>query len=193
MQRLYLIGAKAISLVALFYLAGLLADPLFDHPFMPTFFDPLVLVCSDHVEAVHWHDISGGREQPIHPGCSFQIPPARQAWVVNAMKQLQPLAPTHGSWLIRVKQVGVNDQRIDLEVCGGKGCIGTIYEVRNGVATPMKTRIDEPEAGLVIMFIYGLLLILWWLAWAGLRRVVPNWFPPHATRVDSSAGIDSLR
>ena len=179
MRKLFLIAAKVISLTALFPLAGTLADPLFNHPFVPTFFDPLLLVCTDHVEALRWHDLSGGREQPLRPECSFQIPPARQAWVENAVRQLQSPLPWNPSWFIRVKQVGVSDQRIEFESCGGKGCIGTIYEVRNGVATPLKTRIDEPEGGLVIMFIYGLLLIPCWLAWVGLGHVAPHWFKFH--------------
>jgi hypothetical protein len=188
MRNLLLIAAKIISLIALLPLAGTLADPLFNHPFMPTFFDPLLLVCPDHVEALRWHDPSGGREQPLRLECSFQIPPARQAWVENAVKQLQSPLPWNPSWFIRVKQVGVSDQRIEFESCGGKGCIGTIYEVRNGAATPLKTRIDEPEGGLFIIFIYGLLLIPWWLAWVGLGHVAPHWFKLHVRKTKLLTG-----
>ena len=175
MRKLLLIATMVISFIALFPLSWRLADPLFTRPFQQSSFDPLLLVCPDRIEVLYWHDLSKRREQLSRLKCTFQVLPSRQRWVENAVRQLQSPAPTKSVWLVRIKQLGAENQRIELQLTGD-GFAGMIYEVRHGIVTPVNTRLVGPGGAFIAFGINVLLLLPWALFWFFARRALPHIF-----------------
>jgi hypothetical protein len=169
MKKAALIVALAISFVTLLPISWRLADPLFTHPFREDDLDPVLLACPDHVEIHRFHDLPNGSSAQLDAGCTFNIAPARQAWVENAVRALP--APGKASWQIRVKQVSAADQQIGLELLGD-GISGMIYEARQNQIVPLSTRLTGPGGAFYPLAIN---VILWGAGWLMTTFVFRVW------------------
>jgi len=159
-------GVIAISFFLLFPLSWRIGGRFFTHPFDREFYDPVLLVCSDHVEALRWHEVVKRATPSMGEGCTFHVPPERQEWVMQSLAQLK--SPGDSSWTLRVKQLGGNRQWIDLELLGD-GVAGMIYEVRDNEVTPLNSRRSGPLGAVYPLAINLLLWCALWLTVWGIR------------------------
>lgn len=175
MSKIFLGAVMAISFLALLPLSWRIGDPLFfTHPFDRTLFDPVLTICSDHVEVLKWHELANGHSLSAGEGCTFQVIQARQAWVERAVRQLQSPNPRKSAWIMQAKQLGGNRQRIDLELVGD-GVAGMIYEVRDGSIVPLKSRLTGP---LGAIFPIAINIAFWLAIWLVVWRVRSRYARP---------------
>jgi hypothetical protein len=167
MKKVALIGVIAISFFLLLPLSWRIGDRFFTHPLSQMLYDPVLLVCSDHVEALRWHEVvKNGATEPVGEGCTFHVSTDRQEWVKQSVTQLK----SHGdsSWTLRVEQLGSNRQRIDLELLGD-GVAGMIYEVRENEVIPLNSRRTGPFGAIYPLVINLLFWCALWLTVWGIR------------------------
>ncbi|MFC6644806.1 hypothetical protein ACFQBQ_04210 [Granulicella cerasi] len=151
--------------VALFPVSFAIAGRyVFTRPFDPKSTAPLLLVCGDHVETVPWAALE--HSAPTGAGCSFQVTPERQKWVEEQTRKMQ--LPGEASWVISVKQLGEQHQRVDLYTMGD-GEAGMIYEVDHGKVTPLRTRKIGPVGTMVVLVIN---VLLWLVVCFGVAGVL---------------------
>ena len=164
MRKVGLVVVIVISFFLLFPLSWRIGEKFFTHPFDQLLYDPVLLVCSDHVETLRWHDlVTNGDTEAKRSGCTFHVLPERQEWVKQAVKKLK--SPGDSSWTLRIKQLGGNRQRIDLELFGD-GVAGMIYEVRDNRITPLNSRRTGPAG---MMYPLTVNLLLWCALWLIVR------------------------
>ena len=173
MKKALYLFAMVASFFVLLPLSWRLADSLvFTRPFEDTSFDPVLLVCPDHVEVLRLRELVGSGSTAR--GCTFQVSRSEQPRVERAIKQLQSPAPTKFSWTLKVQQLGQDHQRIDLALMGN-GITGMIYDVRNERISPLHTRLTGPLGSIVPL---GIEIVLWvavWLTvWLVLRHRRPS-------------------
>jgi hypothetical protein len=170
MSKTVLRVVMRISFFALLPLSWRIGDALFfTRPFNRTLFDPVLLICSDHVGVLKWHEIAKVHDLSTEVRCTFQVASARQAWVETAVRQLQSPNPRKSAWIMHAKQLGGNRQRIDLELVGD-GVSGMIYEVQDGSIAPHKSRLTGPFGAVLPLDINIVFWIVIWLVVWGVRR-----------------------
>lgn len=164
----------AMSFFALLPLSFRIGDALFfTREFDKTLFDPVLIICSDHVEVSRLRELAYVHDLSAREGCTFQVSPSRQAWVEHAVRELQSPNPRKSAWIMHAKQLGDNCQRVDLELVGD-GLVGMIYEVRDGKITPLKSRLTGPLGAIFTLAInIAFWLAIWLVVW-GARRRPPN-------------------
>ena len=146
----------------------------FTRPFDKALFDPVLVVCSNHVEILHWHELVENQDRPAREACTFHVAPERQAWVEGAARQLQSPVPGKSSWNVRVKELEGGSQQIDLKLVGD-GIAGMIYEVRDDRVTPFKSQLTGPAGAFIPLAINVLLWVAVWLVvWRVRRRLAPS-------------------
>jgi hypothetical protein len=102
MKKFVLILVIAISFFLLFPLSWRIGETFFTLPFYKDFYDPVLLVCRDHVEVLLWHELAGGEVPSSRgEGCTFHVLPERQEWIKGEVEQLK--SPGDSSWTLRVK------------------------------------------------------------------------------------------
>ncbi|WP_157478412.1 hypothetical protein [Granulicella tundricola] len=167
MKKLVLIVVMAISFFLLFPVSWRIGQRFFTRPFNKKFYDPILLVCRDHVEFRLWHELGGSEPaSALGEGCTLQVTPERQRWVEEVVPQMK--SPGDSSWTVRVKQLGENRQWIDLELLGD-GIAGMIYEVRGNEITPLNSRLTGPEGQLYVLVVNLLLWVAIWIVVWGIR------------------------
>ena len=169
MRKTLLIAVMTISFLVLFPLSWRIGEAFFFTRPFDTLFDPVLLVCSNQVEILRWHELVKDRDSEQREGCTFQVAPERQAWVESATRQLQSLAPGKSSWTVRVKQLDGRSQQINLKLVGD-GIAGLVYQVHDGRVTPLKSQVTGPGGALIILVINALLWVAGWLAVWQIRR-----------------------
>ena len=119
----------------------------------------MLLVWPDHVEIRQIKSISEVSPRPLHAGYVFNIPPERVAWVEEQVRKRPPPSPAPDfEWLIRIRQVTHNRQRIQLEAWWKDDFRGLIYEATPNEIVPLKSRSGgigyATELGLVDFFVW---------------------------------------
>jgi hypothetical protein len=166
--------AFVLSFIWLFPLSSHFADPLFTRPYEARFEVPVLLVFPEHVEVRLVSSLSEVALLSSEARYTLAIPPARQQWVERQIQTLPP--PRPGSiWTLRVRQLGNDTQRIDLEAYRD-GFSGMIYEAHENQIVPIAYRSAGPGAMFVVISIdialsSALALLVWSvLRFARLRR-----------------------
>lgn len=160
----WVLTAFVLSLIGFFPLSSRFADPLFTRPYEARFEVPVLLVFPEHVEVRLVKSMSEVAPLPSEARYTFAIPPARQQWVERQIQTLPP--PRPGSiWTMRVRQLGNDTQRIDLEAYRD-GFSGLIYEAHQNLIVPIAYRSAGPGAAFVVISIdialsSALALIVW--------------------------------
>lgn len=179
MKKPLLILAIIVSFCALVPISSRIADPLFTHPFSdyPNFTLPILLVWPDHVEIRSVQDIAEISPLPKDAAYSFNVPPAREAWVKQQVRNTPSPNPLKAGWIIHIRQLGPERQRIQLELMGD-GYHGVVYEARSREIIPLGKRLTGAGGAYVTL---GVHLLVWggawciaWLAsvvWRRLRRI----------------------
>ena len=168
MKKFVLIVVIAISFFLLFPLSWRIGQTFFTHPFNKALYDPVLLICPHHVEVLLWHELAKSEVPSTRgEGCTFHVVPERQESVKAEVAQLK--SPGDSSWTLRVKQLGENRQRIDLELLGD-GVAGMIYEVRDNEITPLNSRLTGPAGEIYPLAVNFLLWFALWLIVWGIRR-----------------------
>lgn len=181
MRKWLFIVIAVVSFIAISPLSIRIGDHFFTLPFDKQFFDPVLEVCGDHVEALRLRELSSNNGALSSKDCTFQIAPERQAWVEDAVRHLQSPVPKKSSWVIHIKQLGRNRQRIQLELFGD-GVAGMIYEVTDERITPVSSRLTGPSGAMYILLAQ---LCLWAIV------CIVAWF--LIKRIFRSSGTRSLR
>jgi len=172
MKTMLLFLAMVVTFVLLIPLSWWISGSVFNHPFENRPSDPVLLVCLDHIEVLHWSDTNGTRDKSLHPECTFQVNASKQAWVENEVRGLPSPAPGKSRWTVQIRQLGPEDQQVDLELVGD-GTTGLIYEAKSGGVTPLKTRYAEQAGALVAISINACLWAVFWFAtwWAKAHTI----------------------
>lgn len=170
----WVLTAFVLSLIGLFPLSGRFADPLFTRPYEARFEVPVLLVFPEHVEVRLVKSMSDVAPLPNQARYTFAIPPARQQWVERQIQTLPPPRPG-STWTLRVRQLGHDTQRIDLEAYRD-GFSGLIYEAHQNQIVPIAYRSAGPGAAFIVISIdaalSGVVALLVWgvLRFARLRQ-----------------------
>ena len=179
MRKILFVAVMAISFLVLFPLSWRIGEAFFfTRPFDKALFDPVLLVCSNHVEILRWHELVENQARPASEACTFHVVPERQAWVESAARHLQSPVPGKSSWTVRVKQLEGGSQQIDLKLVGD-GIAGMIYEVRNDRVTPFKSQLTGPAGAFIALAIN---VLSWAAVWLVVWRV-RGWLTP-SVRLD---------
>jgi hypothetical protein len=168
MKKAALVIALLASFIAAFPLAFRLADPFFTFPFHKDWYQCVLLVWPDHVEARSFEDLTEVSPRPKDASYTFNVAPDRQTWVEE---QVRRLASPNGnaSWTIRVKQLGASRQEIRLELMGD-GVAGLIYEAQPDRIIPLHSRLGGPAGAFVIWAAnLGLWGSVWLIVWFVVR------------------------
>jgi hypothetical protein len=146
--RLAKIVLWVASFVVLFPISARIADPLATYPWNPAIDTKVLLLWPDRIELRPMSTLAEFSPRPSNARCSFLVPPGRQKWVEECLRNY-PLH-TDASWIIRIKQTGPSKQRIQLEVMGD-GFWGTVYEATTDRVVPLGTRLAGPGFAVVIL------------------------------------------
>jgi len=159
-----------LSLIALFPVSLRLADPFFTRQYEPSYEVPVLLVFPEHVE-VRWVKNTAELVPPTRNAAyTFAIPPDRQQWIEQQLRCSPPPRPG-SAWSLRVRQLGDETQRIELEAYRD-GFTGLIYDARKTSITPVAYRTAGPGAAFVYLMIdVGLSCILTMLVWIAMHFV----------------------
>ena len=172
--RVRKIGFRVLLIVAfigLFPISIRVADPLFTHPFRTgwQYQYPVLLVYADRVEMRWFRDLAEVSPRPKDASYTFSVPPERQRWVEQQVRDTRLPKGVDAGWVIKVKQIGPSKQQIELEVLGD-GTTGLIYEAGPEAIVPIKSRLTGPEGSMIVLGVHLLLWGCFWLiAWLGLR------------------------
>jgi hypothetical protein len=163
MKKPLLILAVILSFFAFIPISARLADPFFTRPFdrYPNFVLPILLVWPDHIEIRSVHSIAEISPLPNNAGYSFNVPPEREAWVKQQVRDTPSPNPLKAGWIIHIQQLGPERQRIQLELMGD-GYHGVVYEARPHEIIPIGKRLAGAGGAFVIL---GVHLPLWGGAW----------------------------
>ena len=161
MKKASLMIALAISFFMLFPLALRLSDPLFTHAYERSSFDPVLLVCPDHLEILQLHEAGDSKGWANETGCTFQVAPSNPAHIEKSIHGVLSPTPRKSGWVVHVKQAHDGRQRIDLFLLGD-GVAGMIYDVQDEQITPLRTRLTGPLSSLIVLVCN---FILWSAAW----------------------------
>jgi hypothetical protein len=169
-KRLKKIGVLAVGVVSFLGLLPVsfrVADELiFTRRFDPEWHYTVLLVWNDHIELRRVERLFEVSPRPKDASYTFSVPPQRQRWVEE---QVQNAPPTAGgaAWAIKVTQLGLDRQRIELEAWKD-GFSGLIYEARPGEIIPLNTKYAGPLDSATIMCVH---LLCWGSGWLGLMGV----------------------
>jgi hypothetical protein len=171
----WVLAVFVLALIGLFPLSIRFAYPLFSRPYEARFEVPVLLVFPDHVEVRLVRRLSEVSPPAADARYTFAIPPARQQWVERQIQTLPP--PRPGSiWTLRVRQLGNDTQRIDLEAYRD-GFTGMIYDAHQNQIVPIAYRSAGPGAAFIgfsiDIVLSGILALLAWglLRFTRLRRI----------------------
>jgi hypothetical protein len=171
MKKALLVVLMICSLPALFLISIPVADPFFSKPFNPGLPHFVLLVWPDHVEIRQVESISEVSPPPSDAGYVFSVPPERVAWVEEQVRRIPPPSPDPDSaWLIRVRQVTHDRQRIQLEAWWKDQFRGMIYEATPIEIAPLKTRAGGIGNAIQIG---GIDLALWCGTWIAVWIIRP--------------------
>lgn len=158
------VGIAAIMIagfIGLFPVSYLLADPIFTRPYDPGIQQGVPLVWSDHIEIRLVKNISEISPRPKNANYTFTVAPERLEWVEDQIRRLAQ--PRSGwSWSMRVRNVQLGRQEIELEMTGD-GVRGLVYEASANEIVPLRTKLSGPGGALIIM---GIDLCVWGVSWA---------------------------
>lgn len=144
-------------------------DPFFSKPFNPGLPHFVLLVWPDHVEIRQVESIFEVSPRPPDAGYVFSVPPERVAWVEEQVRKLPPPSPYPDSaWLIRVRQVSHDRQKIQLEAWWKHDFRGMIYEATPNEIIPLKTRAGDIGDSVQIA---GIDFAVWCGAWVTVGLV----------------------
>ncbi len=162
------------SFIGLFPFSARLADPLATRRYNSSIDTRVLLLWPDHIELRRVSTLPEVSPRPEGASYSFLIPPERQTWVKARLRN----EPTggDGGWIFRIKQLGPERQRIQLEVLGD-GFWGMVYEASPEKIVPLGTRLAGPEFAFVILAIHL-------VCWGGLWGLV--YTLNHTSRVPES-------
>jgi hypothetical protein len=170
MSKIVLVVVGVISFFGFASVSERIEDVLFfTRPFDKTMFDPVLLVCADHLEILKWHELAKDHDQSAGEECTFQVDSQRQVWVESEVRKLQSPPLRKGGWIIHAKQLGGNHQQIYLGLFGD-GVAGLTYEVQDDRVTPLKSLL-KGRLGAIICLVVNLALwnSIWLLVW-GVRK-----------------------
>ena len=160
MKKAALVLALVASFVTAFQLSVRLVDPFFTFPFRKDWYQCVLLIWPDHVEARSFDDLSEVSPRPKDASYTFDVSPDREAWVREQVRKL-PSPNGSAAWTIHVKQLGASRQEIRLELMGD-GIAGLIYEARPDRIIPLRSRAGGPAGAFVIL---AANLVLWGAGW----------------------------
>jgi hypothetical protein len=180
MKKTVLILAIVLSFFAFVPISDHLADPLFTHPYeeIPYFADPILLVGLDHIEIRRVQHISEISPLQNNAAYSFNVPPEREAWVKQQVRNAPSPNPLKASWIIRIQQLGPERQRIQLELMGD-GYEGIVYEARPQEIIPLGKRLAGPYSAFVSLEIQ---LLVWGGTWCIAWLASVQWKKHHRIR-----------
>ena len=160
MKKAALVFALVASFMAAFPLSMRLADRFFTFPFRKDWYQCVLLVWPDHVEARSFDDLSEVSPRPKNASYSFNVSPDRETGVREQVRKL-PSPNGSAAWTIHVKQLGLSRQEIRLELMGD-GITGLIYEARPDEIIPLRSRAGGPAGAFVIL---AANFVLWGAGW----------------------------
>ncbi len=167
MKKALYVFAIVASFIVLFPLSWRIADRyFFTHPFEASSFDPVLVLCQDHMEIRRFHELD--KQGLLGSGCTFQVSRLNQKSVEEHVHNLPSPSPKKAGWVIRVKQLNDNRQRIDLFLMGD-GIAGMIYEVRGERIIPLESRLTGPLGAL---FSLAINICVCATAWIIVWRVI---------------------
>jgi len=173
MKKFALALAIIVSFFAFIPISIRLADPLFTHPFSnyPNFNLPILLVWPDHIEIRSVHDIAEISPPRKEATYAFNVPPEREAWVKQQVRDTPSPNPLKAGWIIHIRQLGRERQRIQLELMGD-GYYGIVYEARAHEIIPLGKRLAGPGSAFVSL---GVQLLVWGGAWCIAWLACTQW------------------
>jgi hypothetical protein len=181
-RKLLFAALLILSFFLLLPLSDQLVDSRFTIPFNPNLPKCVLLVWSDHIEARWVDSISEVSPRPSNADYSFLVPAGREGWVRQQLRS-QPLPGDSAGWLLKVRQIAPDRQKIQLEVMGD-GYTGLIYEATRDRVVPLRSRLAGP--GGVFLFL-EFQLVLWGSCWFVIRI---TWFlmKKHRARREAHLG-----
>ncbi len=159
------------SFVGLFPLSVWIADPLATRRFDPSVDARILLIWPDHIELRPASTISKVSPRPPNAEYSFFVPSERQEFVRNSLRNYPH--PTPANWVIHVRSLGPEKQRIQLELLGD-GYYGIVYEATADGINPVGTRLAGPGFAFVVL---GIHLVCWGSLWAAVL-ILNRFFRP---------------
>ena len=172
MKKAALIVALIASFVAAFPLSMRLADPFFTFPFRKDWYQCVLLIWPDHVEARSFDDLAEVSPSSKDASYIFNISLDREARVREQVRRL-PSPNSDASCTIHVKQLGASRQEIRLELLGD-GIAGLIYEAQPDQIIPLRSRAGGPAGAFVILaanlLLWGGVWLLLWILSRIIRR-----------------------
>ena len=171
MKKWVVLAVFVLSLIALLPVSLHLAEPFFTHRYEPNYEVPVLLVFPERVEVRWVKDIAELVPLTRNPAYTFAIPSDRQQWVEEQLRRAPPPRPG-SAWSLRVRQLGDDTQRIELEAYRD-GFTGLIYDARKTSITPVAYRRAGPGAAFVyLMFDVLLSCVLTVLVWIAMHFVI---------------------
>jgi hypothetical protein len=152
-----------LSFIGIFPLSLRIADPLATRKFDPLINTRVLLLWPDHIELRPIGALNDFSPRPGNAAYTFLIPRDREVWVRDRLRSY-PDHARDASWIIAVKELGPDRQRIQLEILGD-GFWGMVYEANAARVIPLGTRLAGPLCGFVILGIHP-------ACWGGFRLAV---------------------
>lgn len=159
-----------LTFLGIFPLSARIADPLATHKFDPSISARILLVWPDHIELKPIGALNDFSPRSPNAVYAFLITKEREGWVRDRLRSY-PDHARNASWILAIKELGPDRQRIQLEILGD-GFLGMVYEANAERVIPLGTRLAGPGFAFIIL---GIQMICWgglWAAVFALRRLL---------------------